>query len=81
MPEMERRIIDFIALADGEGLTLAHDIAAELDLAPRGMGFRLRALERKGLIERKIARRRPSLNSDHLYGWRLTPKGREVAWP
>jgi len=74
----QRHILDFMAPAYGEGLTLAHDIATGMDIAPRAMGQKLRALERRGLVRRRIARKRSSMRSDHLYGWELTDAGWDV---
>lgn len=78
LTEEHKRILDFLAPAYGEGLTLAHDIASDLDIAPRAMGAKLRGLERLGLVERKVARERPSMRSDHLYGWQLTERAAEL---
>ena len=76
----QKAILDFIALADGEGSTLAHDIAMEIDVPPRSMGFRLRRLEELGLVQRVVVRERPSWRSDQLHGWVLTDAGRDVVY-
>lgn len=71
----QRRILEFMTPAYGEGLTLAHDIAVECGFAPRAAGAKLRALERRGLVVRRVARKRASMMSDHLYGWEITDEG------
>jgi DNA-binding MarR family transcriptional regulator len=75
------KILDFMAPAAGEGLTLAHDIASDLGIAPRAMGAKLRALESRGLVHRAIARKRASMRCDHLYGWELTERGLDEVLP
>lgn len=78
LSDNQRAILEFIALADGEGSTLAHDIAVEIGVPPRSMGFRLRRLEQMRLIDRIVYRKRASRRSDRLHGWVLTDRGREA---
>jgi hypothetical protein len=76
--DSERAILEFLSLSDGEGCTLAHDIAVEVGVKPRSMGGRLRELERCAFIKRVLVRRARSAWSDKLYGWVITDAGREV---
>jgi Mn-dependent DtxR family transcriptional regulator len=78
LSDSQRRILEFIALADGEGCVLAHDIAAELDVSPRSMGGRLMALEQRDLVRRIVVKKRASFRSDQLHGWQLTRWGLEA---
>lgn len=71
----QKRILDFLAPADGEGLTLAHDIAYDLDIPPRAMGAKLCALEQRGLVRRRIVTRAKTPRQSHLYGWEITVEG------
>lgn len=80
MKPEQRAILEFISLADGEGSVLAHDIAAELGLSPRGMGGRLMYLEQCGLIRRVVVKERASFRSDALHGWVLTNLGRDEVY-
>lgn len=73
--EEQHAILEFMAPAHGEGLTLAHDIAASVGITPRAMGAKLGGLERKGLVRRRVFRKRSSMRTDHLYGWEITDAG------
>jgi hypothetical protein len=73
---IQRAILEFLSLADGEGAVLAYDIAGGLGLSPRGMGGRMGGLWQRGLVERVVVRPAPSPRSDALIGWQLTSLGR-----
>lgn len=75
--ENERAILEFLALADGEGLTLAHDIASEVGVTPRSMGARLYALETCGFVKRGLVRK-PGRYGRRFHGWVITEAGSEV---
>lgn len=70
----QRAILEFLAPAHGEGLTLAHDIAGDIGCSPRGIGSRLRALENRGLVESRTA-------VDNLCGWEITVEGWDAIAP
>jgi len=73
----ERHALAFIALAEGEGLTLAFDVAVEVGWAPRAAGMKLASLERRGYVQRHRVRMH-----QRLYGWEITDLGLGAArWP
>lgn len=74
----EVAILEFIALADGEGPTLAYNIAEHLEVSPRGMGARLNRLAQLQLVDRVVCRQSSTFRSDQLYGWVLLAAGREA---
>ena len=65
-------ILNFLAPRD-EGLTLAFDVAAELEIPPRGVGAKLAALERRGLVRRQRIRHKEVRR--RMYGWEITDRG------
>jgi DNA-binding IscR family transcriptional regulator len=69
LTELQRRILYFLAPAEGEGLVLAHDIAVELGVSPRGMGQRLEGLRRRGYLRRHLVK------EARLHGWEITDLG------
>lgn len=75
LTDEQRRIVRDLMWAYGEGLSLAVDIADELGIGRRGIGQKLAALERLGLVKRA---RIPRYKAP-VYGWELTPRGAEVA--
>jgi hypothetical protein len=74
----QRKILECIELADGEGCVLAADIAGVTGLSKRGMGGRMAALVMHGFVKPIVVKPRASYRSDTTYGYVLTETGREV---
>jgi len=68
----EIEALDFIALADGEGLVLAYDVAQQVGWEPRSAGAKLRSLYLRGYL------RYWAVPNARLNGWELTDTGRLV---
>lgn len=76
-PEDQRRALQFIALADDEGLVLARDVAVEVGWNPRTAGPRLSSLTKRGLLEEHTVRP-ATTRTERLKGYKLTPRGWEA---
>lgn len=77
LTEPQKRALGLLDLPDG-CVRFAIYIAEVMSWNPRATGAKLAALERRGLLERKVVHRGGGKYCVPVHGWRVTDRGREV---
>jgi predicted ArsR family transcriptional regulator len=69
LPRQQRAILAFLSRAAEPGLALAFDVAYAVNVSSRGIGQKLAALERRGLV-RRAGQAQPALWAMTDAGWK-----------
>lgn len=78
LTEPQKRALAILNFEAPDMFQAAYRVAMAVGWGARSAGARLAALERRGLVERRLLARGGGKYCVPIYGWRTTDRGREV---